>query len=381
MVTGSLAARELARVDALTLAQASRAVTIGQPGNEYASSPDGSTLAWVSWNGDFASLNLLDLHAMRTRIVPLARVGAATTLTWLGGGRVLVLAEQPEGLRAFVVDPRAPRVVSARRLRAHFAEFANVASTKTGAVVLVRSLNGPPVQAARLAVIGPSGAPRIVAVAGVKIGAVRRKGGQRSYWEIHRPAVVADPAGEQAYVVGAANEPVAAVDLRTGRVTYHRLRGLQAQTTPVRVTDRHAIWMRPGVFAVVGFDEYADATVRLGLKLVDTRTWRAKTVDPGADFAALADTLVVSQRNDLAGAVPEPGFTIAGYTLTGATRFTLRLPDLTAPAEIASNGRYLYLVLHDAANTVVIVDEATGAVAARLKAPASLGLLLSPRRS
>jgi len=366
--------QELFRANPLLLARASPAVPLEGSMGAHAFSPDGSTLAWISLRSDSASLELLDVRSMSPAgSVGLGELGVST-IAWLAKDRILVLAEHPDGLRALVVDPATSRLVGVRRIQAHFAEFPNVASTKTVAVVQVRPLaTGRRVGPVRLAIVRSSRPVRIVRLASIEAGAAQRTRAGTAFWEIRRPAVVGDPTGERAYVIGAADEPVAVVDVRTLRVSYHRVRGIRAVAAPLIGTDKHAAWVRPGLLALVGYDEYASAEpALLGLRLVDTRTWRARTVDPSAEHLAVADGTIVVQHVDRA----LPGVTITGFDAKGSRRFTLPLSELPGPADVTSTGRHLYLLTHDAAGTVIVIEPSSGTILGRPLAP-SAGELLS----
>ena len=374
VVTATTDQQELFRADPLLLAQTSPAVPLEGSMGPHAFSPDGSTLAWISLRSDAASLELLDVRSMSPDgSVGLGKLGVST-IAWLANDRILVLAEHPDGLRALVVDHATSRLVSVRRIQGHFAEFPNVTSTTKAAVVQVRPLApGQRVGPVLLAIVPASGPVRIVRLASIKTGAAQRTRNGTSFWEIRRPAVVGNPTGERAYVIGAADEPLASVDVRTLRVSYHRVGGIRPAAALLIGTDKHAAWVRPGLIAMVGDDEYAGAApALLGLRLVDTRTWRARTIDPSAEHLDVADGTIVAQHVDTA----LPGATITGFDAKGSRRFTLPLSGLPRPADVTSTGRHLYLLTHDAAGTVIVIDPSSGAVVGRPLAP-SVGELLS----
>ena len=115
-----------------------------------------------------------------------------------------------------------------------------------------------------------------------------------------------DPAGGRAFVV-AAGPTVAEVDLAGLHVTYHRLRQPvsllrrlahwlvpPAQAKLAAGTWRAACWLGNGSLAVWGTDarvtgatpaELRSDLSPSGLKLVDTRTWTVRTLDPEATGA------------------------------------------------------------------------------------------------
>jgi hypothetical protein len=89
---------------------------------------------------------------------------------------------------------------------------------------------------------------------------------------------------------------------------------------------RDAVWAAPGVLAVSGRNEGKPA----GLLLVDTRTWQARAVEPGASEVVQAGSTLVASGSGL-----------SGYTLGGAFRFHLFGDEPVAGAEVAGGLVYL----------------------------------------
>ena len=122
-----------------------------------------------------------------------------------------------------------------------------------------------------------------------------------------QPGLAISSDGSQALVVSPGQ--IAAVDVATLRVSYHPLgaarRALQSvEKGPLDGSTRVAMWARPGQLLVSGVDEHGsiDAQGRMnydprpvGLQLVDTTDWSAKTIDPDAEGASVgADAIVVT---------------------------------------------------------------------------------------
>ena len=122
-----------------------------------------------------------------------------------------------------------------------------------------------------------------------------------------QPGLAISSDGSQALVVSPGQ--IAAVDVATLRVSYHPLgaarRALQSvEKGPLDGSTRVAMWARPGQLLVSGVDEHGsiDAQGRMnydprpvGLQLVDTTEWSAKTIDPDAEGASVgADAIVVT---------------------------------------------------------------------------------------
>ena len=111
------------------------------------------------------------------------------------------------------------------------------------------------------------------------------------------PGFTADERGH-AYVV-AEGDGAAEIDLRTLRVRYHRLRHAfdarprklapapvphEGTNNPSRDLSRVAVWLGDNLVAVSGWDSWTDGQtdqdLEAGLKVLDVRTWRVRSVDP-----------------------------------------------------------------------------------------------------
>jgi hypothetical protein len=274
---------------------------------------------------------------------------------WLAAGRLLVFAEQPDGLRALVLDTRTNRFVRAARIPGHLADRQQIDVGRTRAAVLLRARQklGP----ARVAVVSSSGFLRAVTLNLIREGT----SGRDSY----RPSLVADPSADRAYVVGAGDEPVATINLRTLAVSYRRPFG-SASTTGSSGAERMTVWLGHGRFAVAGWDEAPGTDSRLlGLRLVDTHSWRARVLDSESDFICIAG-------HSLVGHHPDGALIVFGFD--GTRRLVLSLPDGGLPLHSVSNDRYLYLPDGEEA---VVADLATGLLIGR-RPLADIQELLSP---
>jgi hypothetical protein len=205
--------RVLTRSDPQTLAPVGPSASLGSSSQAAAFSPNGSLLAFVEWTDDRPSVHVLDLSRMEWHAqVPLGIETGTVIVRWLDSSRVLVFAERPDGLRVFVLDAMRNRLGVARRVAGHLTDRQQVAVGRTRAAVLIRAAQkiGP----ARVAVVSAAGPARIATLKQIHEGVLDRT--------IYRPSLVADPSANRAYVVGGIRDPVAAIDLRTLRVTYRR---------------------------------------------------------------------------------------------------------------------------------------------------------------
>ena len=359
-VTGSSpGGRVLTRRDPSTLAPVGPSAKLADTAQAAAFSPDGSLLAFVEWAGDRASVRVLDLSRMRWRSeVPLALVSGTVVVRWLDSRRLLVFTERPQGLRVIVLDAVTSRRVGARRLVGHLTDRSQIAVGRTRAVVLMRAVQkiGP----VRLAVVSPSGPVRIVTLKEIREGAVDR--------EIYRPSLVADPSADRAFVVGGLGDPVAAVDLRSLAVSY-RKPFVSDDASNVTGAERMTAWLGGGRFAVAGWDDGAPGSDSrlLGLRVVDTRSWRARTLDPETDLFCIAGHSLVGHHLD---------GTLVVFGFDGARRLALGPLEASAfPAPVTSNDRYLYLPA--GGDGALVADLSSGSMVGRIPV-AGLDELLSP---
>jgi hypothetical protein len=271
----------------------------------YGWSPDGSRLVLGDLDDD--ALHVVD--PVRLRRLATIRFGivaeAPQQLAWLGPRRVAVVAGNPgDGATLVLADPVAGRVLSRRPL----APAGIVAAGAGDRLVLLRTpidRIGP----ARLSVVDHRGRIETVQLTGVLAGFQSPPDwDQPGAYGITRDAALAvDPTGGRAFVV-AAGPTVAEVDLAGLQVTYRRLRQPSsllrrlahwlvppAEAKQVAGTWRSACWLGGGTLAVWGGDSSVTGdtpeTQRMdqepsGLKLVDTRAWTVRPLDPAAPNAS-----------------------------------------------------------------------------------------------
>jgi hypothetical protein len=350
--------RLLTRRDPATLAPMGPSARLHNSSEAAAFSPDGSLLAFVEW-GNRPSVHVLNLSRMRWQAqVPLRLATGTVILRWLDSSHVLVFAERPDGLRVSVLDTTRNRLSVAKRIAGHLSDRRQVAVGPTQAAVLLSAVQG--IGPARIAVVSSSGSARIVTLKQIREGAIGR--------EIYRPSLVANPTADQAYVVGGIREPVAAVNLRTLAVSYRRPLA-SAAASDTAGAERMTAWLGGGRFAVAGWDDGAlgsDSRL-LGLRVVDTRSWRARTLDPDTDYVCVAGHSLVGHHLD---------GTLVVFGFDGVRRLALTPLDAPAfPAPVASNDRYLYLA--DPGAGALVADLASRSLIGRLPVQ-GLSEVLSP---
>jgi hypothetical protein len=304
----------LVRADARTLRPArGRSLPLARHAYGPSLSPDGKLLALGGESGD---VWLVDTRRLRvTGSVGAEGYGHVVETAWLGGRLVAVVdrccTEQrvTEGLTVSVLDP-----VRRRGIMGHTLNGSIQAAERTDSKLVL--LVGPRAElgTARLVVADAQGETATVSLDRIAAGAEIRTGHTVS--RSARPGLALDRERNRAFVVGA-GEPVAEVDLTTLSVQYHELRApvsllgrLRDWLEPEAAAkvmpngpERHARWLGNGYLAVWGLDntttldERGNGQMRqsaAGVKLIDTRDWSVRTLDPQASGLAVADRTLLA---------------------------------------------------------------------------------------
>lgn len=340
----------LVGVDQLTLrARRGRALSLAGHTFGWSFSPDRSELA-IGSDGS-AEVRLVDLRRWRVLGDVKVRVGGRGSVlgtAWAGSGRVLAAVVSPGccGLgdtTVAAIDAQKQGLVWQRRLGGSLQAGARFRRS----LVLILGPSGRSVGPSRLIIVRPDGQVRSARLDQIRSG-FGRDSAQRPgpfVSDIWDPGLAIDPAGARALVVQA-GEPVAEVDLRSLRVRYHNLAEPisllgrlhdwvepKAEAKADEGPSRQALWLGRGLLAVTGFDGHAgldghgkqaEWQTPAGLKLIDTRTWSVRTLDPQATNAILARNALVafgilwdSRDQKVSGG----GLTV--YNLDGSRRFHL----------------------------------------------------------
>ena len=198
-----------------------------------------------------------------------------------------------------IIDPATGAIV--RRWAAGSVLAAATTRTRRRFVILE-----PGRGVSRLATVDRAGLLRSVSL---RLPTRRRRGNR------DRPALVADPANERAYVLTGGRTALA-IDLRTMRVRRRRL-GVASRAD---LRHRDAVWLGGGRLAFSGEDFAVRGrrlvTTPVGATIVDTRTWKVRRIDARASGVALGRGRLFA------------------YGLSGVRAYT-------------RNGRRLYAVLRD----------------------------------
>ena len=358
-VTGGMGDARISERNPRTLGQRGPAVPLGKWEFVAGLSPDGSLIAATAMNASPRSIRFLDVVRKRWHggAVPLPTLGTGA-VRWADDRTVIVLGERPDGLRAVVVDAERRRIVRTIRVPGHLeAQYAG--PTQAGMALLLRPLVFRQMGPVLVGVIRPSGTVKVVEVDRIVSGSVERS---------RRPALIADPSSSRVYVFGGLDEPVAEIDARTLAVTYHALRGPRPLGNTLGV-ERFGTWLGPGRIALGGWDDSNVDTVRLGLSIVDTKTWRLRRLDHDADFFAKSGDLLLGLHLD---------GSLAAFAHDGQWLFDVAEPVFNL-GTVASNGRYVYA--HNlgpgSKGTALVVDARGGAISSWPQAPL-FGAVLSP---
>jgi hypothetical protein len=327
---------KLAPVNPLTLKQRKgQSLRVGSRTVAWSFSPDRSKLVLADYAGA-GSLLFVDTHAMRG-LGTLDFGGFAQVLTtfWPDESHLYVLINRlsrradgnfdraPSSI--VTVDPATRKVVAERPLDGW-------ASTWAHRAAVLAFLLGPEtgVGPARLAVLGADGSVRTAGLEGVQVGSDGYDpSNPTAVGRFESPAVVVAPDGSRAFVVSPGQ--VAAVDLRSLDVSYHRLgsvsRRLQkgAQEGKLRVAflagDRLLVTGSDDTVSVDSNDSQRVQPHPIGLQLVDTRDWSVKTIDASTSSAVVASNAIFAMSvawNPKLGSAVGGGARI--YDLSGAMR-------------------------------------------------------------
>jgi hypothetical protein len=306
-----------------------------------------------------AVLRLVDLRAMRALgDVAVARRGSAVATTWAGPTRVLAVVVTPGCCGAgdtivAGVDARRRRVVWRRTLGGSL----QAGHRFRRSLLLVLGPRGRSIGPSRLVRVGPRGAIRSAALPEIRSGT--ESGGRVTHsWD---PGLAVDRSSGRAFVVQA-EAPVAEVDLTTFNVRSHTLRPPARTADAVAGPTRDALWLGRETLAVTGTDSHrpeahgSGRTTPAGLTLVDTRRWRARTIDPRTTDAALVSgTLLASSFGLGSGRGNASGSGLTGYTVDGRRKF-----HLFGEAPIVGVQPLGARALVGAENGITLIDARTG---------------------
>lgn len=377
----------LAELDPISLQPAGRRIRLDPFGGGWSFSPDRSQLALGG--GGVPSLHLVVLTSLRSRAtLRLGARGSVAAVSWPRPDRVLATVEWGAfGHAVVVVDPLRGRVLARHGLPG---TIAAQASAGAGIVFLLgpASSIGP----SRLVAVDADGAMRSAALDRVLAGLLPGgdTGGLVSRYRY--PGLAVSPDGRRAVVVDPAGL-VAEVELDSMAVRYRelrepisllgRLRNWLEPPAQAKAADgpaRHAVWLDDHLLAVSGMDARASVGASgsvderdspAGLRLIDTRIWTVRTLDPAASAITVAGELVLAYGVIWDGSGQRstgPGLT--AYNRDGDRRFRVFAGEPVSWVQTA--GRYAYAVVekggHVLDSHLYVVDLVSGTVLRALEA-------------
>jgi hypothetical protein len=303
-------------------------------------SPDAKT---VALGGSAGTILLADVSSMRRRSS--IRIGSpyedTTVVSWPAADRLVALDVSSDAHRVgltkvVVVDPKRGDVVREARFPWWAAQGrGTTAAGRVATLIVSWQRLVPP----RLVVVTADGTIEIVTLARLRAGV------GYSHGEVVRfPALAVDPQGERAFVINE-GEPVAIVDLATLKVRYQRATGLsspaRALAGPAHETGtsnprsgpaRSATWLGGGLIAISGSDSYTgqagrwlgDSKAPAGLQILDTRSWRARTLDRRpSEFEWIRGRLVATARAWNPRARRVRGDALVAYDRAGRVKYRI----------------------------------------------------------
>jgi hypothetical protein len=310
----------------------------------YARSPDRSRAAILPRPSDTADHVFL-VDTRRLRVVGRAALGrTACAASWPDPDRIVLVTcyglkpskvfsrkTEDYSLEELVLDADSVRIVARRQIAASVSILAT-AATGDGLALLVGPRTGA--------------APARLALASVDGVTVLPLPGERVRARAEGRALAIDAAGSHAFVVNP-DFSVTEVDIATGAVSRHpaavvrRPAAVAKGPGPGPVVE--AVWAGNGMLAVAGGSLRRDGTfVPAGARLIDTRTWRSRLLDPGAASVTAGGGLVLTcqgrydQRSEQAH-----GSGVLVFANTGSLRYRALPGERVAGVRV--DGRHAYV--------------------------------------
>jgi hypothetical protein len=334
----------LAWLDPATLQVSPGAQTpLGGHTGSWAFSLDHGKLAIV--NPQKAELRFVDTRTMRVIAdIDLGPGSSAGNVTWIRSNRLLATLRTSDRSTLVVVDPQQGTIVR----RVELPRPAVSGRSLPNGLALLLGSEGRFAPAV-IAVVDAEGSFRTITAGRVSIGSVHRP---RNEFEQRQPGFAVDRAGGRAVLVGA-DFTVAEIALRTSAVAYHSP-SERTLLKSIRGFSRGAMWLRNGMLAVSGWN-YRGLTPAqsLGLRLIDTRTWRTRVVDREARIILLGDGVLLAGRPN--GLLEK----YSAYSFDGTLRYRMAMESglwLQTPSPPA---RYAYICRNN--ELMRIFDTRTGA--------------------
>ncbi len=281
--------------DPVRLVPSGSPIRLGQFGHAWSVSPDRQRLvaaAGVRRKGEPTAVRFVDLARRQiegTVTLP-GEFSRVTATAWIRG-RVLVVVSGSSATRVYAVDPD-------RRVSVSQIEFPGTVvlgeRAQSSLVLLLAAPNriGP----ATIAVVDQSPRARTVVLEKIAVGTTTTGDGAERSLTIRRPALALGPSGQRAFVIGAAGEPPAAIDLRTLSVRYAPVRLPAAVNKRAEGSIQTAETLPDGRI-VVGASVYGATAAEdaAGLWLIDPTDWSRQVLSTKWTWFRVAGGLIFAR--------------------------------------------------------------------------------------
>jgi hypothetical protein len=379
--SGSGSTGTLAWFDPLTLEKLrGRKAPLGAVLGSWAFSADRAVLALGSCGGTFKP-RMRFVNARAMRVLGDLRLPAgyecASSLVWLSPDRLLAVVRRSASSAIAVIDPIARRVLHLTELPA-----SPWATARSASELVLMFGSRDSFAPAEVAVVDREGRMRTVSADRVLAGTVVDYASEDYRARTISPGFAVDQEGRRAFLVPASG-PIAEVDLETLEVAYHELdrpslvgrflRWLEpaAEAKLMEGPAREARWLGDGMLAVSGMDysiakragESVEVGKPVGVKLVDTHSWRTRMLSAESSGFAVAAGLVIAQGGWFGEQrAADPG--IVAFGLDGHERWRLHRGEGRWLDPVGSLG-YGYVWLGEGRREVI--DTATGTLLRTIK--------------
>jgi len=280
--------------DPVRLVPSGSPIRMGQFGHAWSMSPDRQRLvaaAGVRRKGEPTAVRFVDLASQRiegTVALP-GEFSRVTATAWIRG-RVLVVVSGSSATRVYAVDPDRRVTVSQIEVPGTVVLGERAWSSL---VLLLAAPNriGP----ATIAVVDQSPRVRTVVLEKIAVGTTTIGHGAERRMTIRRPALALGPSRQRAFVIGA-DEPPAAIDLRTLSVRYAPMRLTAAVSKRVEGSVRTAETLPDGRI-VVGASVYGATAAEntAGLWLIDPKDWSRRVLSTNWTWFRVAGGLIFAR--------------------------------------------------------------------------------------
>lgn len=357
---------DLVRLDPSTLRPVGKRLDVGEYRTAWAFSPDRSKLA-LGWSytatlGRVGAVRIVDLRRWRSeRVIPLhGELSSLQAASWVGD-RLVLLVSYPRDSDVIALDARSGRVLGRRTLEGL---VSHAAPTVRGLTLLMGPRTG----------LGPARVVRVDAALRVHTvtldrlsigpGITETEDGERILGRSNHAgfALRSGAAAPIGYVL-AAGAPPAVVDLRSLSVQYAVSRILAARTKSAEGSERFAHWTGGDTVVYGGMDYSADGGgKRMGVDLLDTRTWNSRSLDSNATIAAVGSGLVLTW-DSWPAATRTLG--VRAFGADGTPRFSALRADAVGDVQIA--GRRALVRLSGRRPVGKVLDLDTGALVTTIR--------------